>query len=380
MHQVSPVFVDIDTSGVTTVNGREFGSFQKAANVFRKERNMQAFMQMCATLDAVKDKDSDVLTERPILELGQWEIAGEFEFGTENIIRLRATEQVKYVVGDTVVFEEAGFVTGWFLETAQNLKGIRDRTLYLDKDSYLFGDAMGRVSLQNSQVIGYVRDSCVVNSVVGFSEVISSRVVSSSVEFSRVTDSKILHSKLGSSNIVKSLMSSCNVNQFTTVSSQLTDVKGYFSGFNRCVIHSKEFHLSKIANAQMLGDGESIKNSVDKSMVTTFRSLLKRAELDSHRKETISELSETLKSVEWKVDPEKSTGGRTVLEVSGESAAVAASGVPANDGNDSEAKEKSGKKDRSDEDDEDDLDEDEDDIDDNEYLRSNTPAPAGTPT
>ena len=370
MYQLSPVFVDIDTSGVTTVNGREFGSFQKAANVFRKERNMQAFMQMWATLHEIKEHENNAVIERPILELGQWEIAGEFEFGTETIIRLRSTEQVKYTVGETTIIEEAGFVTGWFLETAQNLKGIRDRTLYLDTGSYLFGDAMGRVTLQNAHVIGYVRDSNIVNSTVGFSEVIGSRVVSSTVEFSRITSSKILHSKINGSNIVNSLISSCDATQFTAVSSQLTDVKGYFTGFNKCVIHSKEFHLSKIANVSMIGDGEKVKNTVDNSMFKTFRTLMKRAELDSHRKETISELKETLKGTEWKVDPDKSSGGRTVLEVSGESATVAASGVPENDGNDSESKEKSGKKDRSD--DEEDLDdEDEDDIDDSEYLRSN---------
>lgn len=272
----SPLFVDYNiATGVTTVQDREFRTFQTALNVYRKEKDMTAYLQLLeAQQRAHHNTGTSIERVEPEIDSKQFEISAKRWIGQELMVRFRALESISYNIQEQTIVLEEGEETGWFLYSPANVKGMLDRTLYLDQKSYFFGDATGRVFIHASKVIGCVNNSVIRKSMVNYSYAEKSFIRNSCVQFCRVINSRVLHSETRHSTMVKSIASSSNLNQCTLVASRATDLIALFVGLRDSMVSYMRMNSCKLTGFNRAGNGEELEKQVNVNVVSEFERLL----------------------------------------------------------------------------------------------------------
>lgn len=290
--QTTPIFVDYDSiTGYTTVQDREFKSFQQALNVYRKEKDMNAYLQLLEAQHRAHHV-SGLPIERsglPEIESKQFKISAVVDIGQESMIRMQAIEDIAYNLHEQKFEIEEGAVTGWFLASPANIKSVLDRTAFIDEKSVIFGDMIGRVIIKESFIIGSVKDSEILKSQVIFSYSERSFYRSSQIIYGNVRGSRILHSTLGVVVAANSVVSSSACRSCTFLGSRVTDSQmgnvGLKDSNYSCVTMSE----SKVVDSRHEGMSDTIENRVTISVVRNFKVLLSNAKLLEETREELKQ-------------------------------------------------------------------------------------------
>lgn len=291
----SPLFVDYNiATGVTTVQDREFRTFQTALNVYRKEKDMTAYLQLLeAQQRAHHNTGTPIERVEPEIDSKQFEISAKRWIGQELMVRFRALESISYNIQEQTIVLEEGEETGWFLYSPANVKGVLDRTLYLDDKSYFFGDATGRVFIVASKVIGCVNNSVIRKSMVNYSYTEKSFIRNSCIQFGRTINSRVLHSELRHTTMVRSIASSSNLNQCTMVASRVTDLQAVFVGLRNSVVSYMQMNSCKLTDFNRAGNGEELEKQVNVNVVAEFERHLKMGDVHSKLEHVIADKNES---------------------------------------------------------------------------------------
>lgn len=281
MH-TTPVFVEYDPiTGYTTVQDREFKSFQQALNVYRKEKDMNAYLQLLEAQQRAHHV-SGLPIERsglPEIESKQFKIIATVDIGQEAMIRMQAIEDIAYNLHDKKFEITEGTVTGWFLASPANVKSVLDRTAFIDEKSVIFGDMIGRVIIKESFIIGSVKDSEILKSQVMFSYSERSFYRSSQIIYGNVRGSRILHSTLEVVVAANSVVSSSDCCSCTFIGSRITDSQMNTVGLKDSNYSCVTMSESKVIDSRHEGMSDTIENCVTISVVQNFRGLLSNAKL-----------------------------------------------------------------------------------------------------
>lgn len=330
MINVSPVFAKSTVGGVSEINGREFKTYEQALTFARKDKSMQTLLSLCIARNEALGANKAIAV--PEIDSPQWEFYVCASIGEECLIRARAKEQIRYSMLGLETTIEPGTISGWILVTPQNIKALKDRTLYIDEKSLLFGEAAGRNVIVGSEVSGNLRDCMVYESNVGYCELNGVTLRESRVEFSKMNNSRILHSFVGRSTVAHSLISSSEMHSCTAVRSQLTDVNATFVGAQDSTLCSVKAHGCKFSDRKEVGVGTKteLENIVDQPMWSTLLKSLVKAEravafdqLRVSMDKAVVETGKALRGGEWQVEAkdgkiEAARKGRVELDVTGE--------------------------------------------------------------
>lgn len=278
--QTTPIFVDYDSvTGYTTVQDREFKSFQQALNVYRKEKDMNAYLQLLEAQQRAHHV-SGLPIERsglPEIESKQFKISAVVDIGQETMIRMQAIEDIAYNLHEEKFEIEEGTVTGWFLASPANIKSVLDRTAFIDEKSVIFGDMLGRVIIKESFIIGSVKDSEILKSQVMFSYSERSFYRAARIIYGNVRGSRILHSTLDVVVASNSVVSSSACRNCTFIGSRVTDSSMCTVGLKDSNYSCVNMSESKVIDSRHEGMSETIENRITISVVENFKCMLAAA-------------------------------------------------------------------------------------------------------
>lgn len=281
-----PIFIEHDPeTGATLINGDVYRSFQAATTHFRRKADMNVYLQLMQYHEVHFNEE----TPQPLLDNTLWEIEDYLRVGMENMVRLKARESINFNLFDTKIDIPKGYVSGWILHTAANMKAIRDRNLFVCENSIIFGDIIGKVLLQNSIVIGTIRDTHAQGSRAYFIEASRSTIAASDICYSRLTNARVLHSYAADTVLFKALVSSSRLESTTLVRSQVTDGNLNIAGLIDSNASSVTISQSKVVDFSQVG-GTPVVNSVKAPVIDVLINSLMKVSLEKERGAAVSEL------------------------------------------------------------------------------------------
>lgn len=245
-----PLFVQyFPSTNVVIVDGVTYDDAHQAAHQFRKNDNMNAFIQISEAIQrASMTSEKPLVLELPTVNSNSWELVDAVSLGIENLIRLKAKQDVNFTLQGETIHIPVNFVTGWMLES--NIRHILSNRLFVDTNSLLLGTAYLSLIKGNSRVTGVLSKTKVEESNVEFSKVEESLIKHSHVVYSEVEDSKVLHSKIQSSLLKSSFSSSSELMNCTLLSSKVADVQGNFLGLDESQFTSVKARAVKMSGME----------------------------------------------------------------------------------------------------------------------------------
>jgi hypothetical protein len=291
------------------LNGKPVGDIEKTVRKFLRERDFENLYLLCERSVSEETLEAEV-KDVPALP---WVAESAIMFGNVRLVRFKAstTFPVKYDGANYTVKE--GELSGWVLDCPDNIKALRERSLYIDERSKLFGIATGKCVISNSTVIGTLKNSSVNGSYLFGVNAEKSEVRDSQVEHAQVEFSKILHSHVIDSVLNNAIISSSfSIVRSTVIESQLTDVCCDSSVFSESTVMCEEVDSVILVGEKHLDYKR--KRIVGKERLCAIQIATSIAENNQLRAGAIRELKDRISVPPvWQGDQQ---GTRTVMSVS----------------------------------------------------------------